>query len=279
VQVAESTTAVPDGAAAVRYELAAVRYATLRSSKRELYYRYDSYGEPDGPVDMDYFFWVLRDGQRTVLIDTGFDPGVGSRRGRTCLVAPLAALARLGIERQTVSHVVVTHLHYDHIGNLAQFPDAELIVPARELEFWASPMAAKFQFASHVEPAEITELQRAQREGRVRLTDGEQEILPGVKAIRVGGHSPGQLVTIVSGRSGDVVLTSDAVHFYAELERERPFGVLADLGEMYAAYALIKQLAARPGAVVVAGHDPDVMRRFGPWDEGSEELAVRVVAR
>jgi glyoxylase-like metal-dependent hydrolase (beta-lactamase superfamily II) len=257
------------------YDVQAVRYATLRASRSELFYRHGSYGEPDAEVEMAYWFWLLRDGGETIVVDTGFDPAVGARRGRTCLMAPVEALRAFGVEPETVSHVVVTHLHYDHIGNLDAFPSATLIVPQRELEFWTSPVASHFQFASHVEAREIELVAQAAAAGRVQLTSGSEEILDGVTAIDVGGHSPGQQVTVVRGRRGDVVLASDAVHFYEELELERPFAVLHDLERMYRAYELLKTRAAA-GATVVAGHDPEVGRRFEQVGEAGAASAVRV---
>jgi glyoxylase-like metal-dependent hydrolase (beta-lactamase superfamily II) len=83
-------------------------------------------------------------------------------------------------------------------------------------------------------------------------------------------------VTVVAGESGDVVLTSDAVHFYEELELDRPFGVVADLEAMYGAYDLVKNLGAASGAVVVPGHDPEVMARFPSVGDQASGLAVRI---
>jgi glyoxylase-like metal-dependent hydrolase (beta-lactamase superfamily II) len=83
-------------------------------------------------------------------------------------------------------------------------------------------------------------------------------------------------VTVVAGERGDVVLTSDAVHFYEELELDRPFGVVADLEAMYGAYDLVKHLGAEPGATVVPGHDPEVMARFPDLGGHTSGLAVRV---
>ena len=80
----------------------------------------------------------------------------------------------------------------------------------------------------------------------------------------------------MSGTAGDVVLTSDAVHFYEELEADRPFGVVADLERMYGAYDLVKELGSAPGAVIVPGHDPEVMARFPSFGDESSGLAVRV---
>jgi glyoxylase-like metal-dependent hydrolase (beta-lactamase superfamily II) len=257
------------------YDIHAVRYATLRSRRGELFYRHSSYAEPDAESEMAYYFWVLRRDDETILVDTGFSPEVGERRGRTCLVPPVEALHRLGVEPESVSTVIVTHFHYDHVGNLDAFPQAQLIVPAAELEFWTGPMAARFQFGSHVEPAEIAYIEQAKREGRVQTTDGTEEILDGVTAIQVGGHSPGQQVTVVEGTSGQVVLASDAVHFYEELEQERPFAVIHDLERMYAAYDLLKEYT-RAGATVVPGHDPDVVHRFSEAAGDSGRTVVQV---
>jgi glyoxylase-like metal-dependent hydrolase (beta-lactamase superfamily II) len=258
------------------YTVDAVRYGTLHASRGDLFYRWGAYGDPDGEVEMAYWFWLLRrDDGEVIVVDCGFGPEAGARRGRTMLAAPLDALRGLGVEPERVSQVVVTHLHYDHVGNLAAFPNATLTVPQRELEFWTSPVAERVQFASHVEAPEVAHVARANAEGRVRLTDGTEEILDGVTAIQVGGHSAGQQVTVVRTHEGEVALASDAVHFYEELERERPFAVMHDLERMYDAYGLLKELAGR-GATVVPGHDPAVGERFPEAGRAGAATAVRV---
>lgn len=242
------------------YEVTAIRYGSLRAHRSELFHGFER-GEPDKEIEMAYYLWLLRDSSRTVLVDTGFDPAVAARRGRVCEVEPLAALAAHGVAPEQVDAVVITHFHYDHIGNVGAFPAAELIVSRRELEFWTGPAAREPRFATHVEPAEVEAVAAAVASGRGRTTAGEEEVLPGVRSVEVGGHSPGQLVLVVSTGAGSVVLASDALHFYAELEG-RPFAIQADLGAAEVAYRRIEALAEEPGAVVFAGHDPLVLRRF-----------------
>lgn len=273
------TSAIPQSRTSANaptgYEILAVRYASSRAPKARLYHQFDAYGEAHVDVGIDAFFWILRRGDQTVLVDTGTSPAGAAARSHKQLWAPLDALRALGIAPDSVSTVVVTHFHYDHIGNVAAFPSAEIVVPRRELLFWRSPVAAKHQFAWTVDAEAIGYIERSRDRGRVRETDGTEEILDGVTAISVGGHSPGQQVTVVSAAGGDVVLTSDAAHFYEELELERPFAVLTDLARCYEAFGLLKGLAHHPGATLVAGHDPDVMARF-PAVPGAEGWAVQI---
>jgi glyoxylase-like metal-dependent hydrolase (beta-lactamase superfamily II) len=258
------------------WEVLAVRYGTRSTTKSECYLDYASYGEPDAQLGMDYFFYVLRRGEKTILVDVGFDPVVGERRGRTVLHAPVDALRELGVAPMSVAQIVVTHLHYDHVGNLLAFPDAELLLHERELDFWCGPAGVPPEHAAPIEPEELDYVASAHRDGRVRLLDGSGSIADGIEVVCVGGHSPGQLVLVVSGRSGPVVLASDAVHYYEELERGWPFEIVVDLEEMVAGYATVKRLAGEHGAPIVAGHDPLVCERFPALEGERQGLGVRL---
>jgi glyoxylase-like metal-dependent hydrolase (beta-lactamase superfamily II) len=263
-------------AGSARYTVTAVRYGTLAMRASEAFYRWESYGEPDRARPLDYFFWVLRGADETILIDTGFSPAAGARRGRTCLIEPVAAMEVLGVTPATVSRVLLTHLHYDHVGNLAPWGAAELLVPARELEFWTSPTSDRYQFVHGIERSEIAQVTAAVREGRATLLDGGEMVAPGVHVHVLGGHSPGQVALTVPTDEGRVVLASDAVHFYEELEDDRPFAVIHNLAETYEAYDVIRELGAVPGATIVPGHDPEVMARFAPAPGAAGEFAIQI---
>ena len=73
-----------------------------------------------------------------------------------------------------------------------------------------------------------------------------------------------------------MLLASDAVHYYEELERELPFEIYTDLDEMIAGYALLRELAASTGAVLVPGHDPHVTERFPPVSPALAGVALRL---
>ena len=246
-------------------EVLAVKYGHRVATRAESYLNYHLYGEPDADLDIDYFFWVIRDGGDVILVDTGFAPEVGQRRRRESYSTPAEALPALGIAADDVTAVVITHAHWDHTGNVRQFPRAQLIMTEAEYGFWTSPLAGRRHFAAHSEPDEIALLARARAEDRVTLFTGGYPLAPGIELTEVGGHTPGQLIATVTTPAGTTVLASDALHFYEEVERDRPFAILADLPAMYRAYDTLAQLATQPNTRLVAGHDPLVRTRFAGY--------------
>jgi len=239
----------------------AVRYGTVDRLKSDFFYDFASYDEPDGTQTLDYWFYVLTDGDQVIAVDTGFAHAVGVAHGLTVLADPAAVLAEL-----PVSKLLVTHLHYDHVGNLGAVPTAEIVVTSAELAFWRSPIARERLFWQHTDPAGLQLLDGADADGRVTTFDSATSVAPGIVAITVGGHSAGQVILIVRTESGSVLLCSDAVHLYEELDRRRPFAILADLAGTYAGFEHIDALASVCNATVVPGHDPLVAERFPASD-------------
>lgn len=248
-----------------------------RATKRsDVFLNYHLYGEPDGPAEVDYFFWILRNQHRTVIVDTGFSQSAGLKRDRELLLHPRQALVELGIEPEEVDDVILTHGHYDHIGNADLFPQATLHMAEAEYRFWTSPTAEHTQFAYYAEQAEIAYLRRCHREGKLSLFAGHCSPAPGLDVVEVGGHTPGQAMVRLQTTAGPVILASDAVHFYEELERDMPFIAISSLPEMYDVFLQLRDQARTTDLIVVPGHDPDVLRRFTPYEAALGGNAVTI---
>ena len=260
------------------YRVYAIKYAE-RSARRPEHF---IGGDPhDEPMDMDYFIWaVVPDGGSDTaggpwVVDTGFDHLDAERRTRN-LVRPVdEALATIGVDAATVDDVILTHLHYDHVGGFARFPNARFHLQDTEMSYatgrhMVRPAINHAYTADHV--ADLVHLVYG---GRVVFHDGDAELASGLSIHHVGGHTMGLQVVRVRTESGWLVLASDASHYYENMETERPFPIVYNLGDMLAGWERCRELADDL-ALVVPGHDPRVFDRFPPAGDGLEGIAARL---
>ena len=262
-----------------RYEITIVKYGTRKATREGVYLNYHVYDEADAEIGMDYFFWVIRNGDREILVDTGFSRKGGDARKRTFVLEPEDAFARAGIDPATTPEIVLTHGHFDHIGNIAMFPRAHFTIARSEYDFWTGPNAHQKLFHHSIEDSEIAELTAAVDEGRVSFFSGEIEIAPGIRLIEVGGHTPGQAIVLVETDEGTVLLASDAIHYYEEYEKDMPFTSVADIVGMYDTFRLVRELVASGDvAHVVSGHDPSTLSRFTPATGALEGFGATIGA-
>ncbi len=240
------------------YELYAIKYGQREGRRAEHFQGGDPH---DGPMPLAYYIWVAVSDEHTVVIDLGFTIETGVRRGRVVQRTPAEGLQLLGIDAATVRHVIVTHFHFDHVGNVAEFPNATFVVQDGEMSFWTGRYASRGIFRNLVEPEDVLSLVRHNFDGRVHFVDGSAEVVPGIAVHRVGGHAPGLQVATVETARGRVVVASDAAHFYANIEEDRPFSIVTNLPEMYGAFDIIRKLAPSPEHII-PGHDPLVLERY-----------------
>jgi len=249
------------------YRIHAVRYAHRACTSSEVFYG-DHHA---APMTMDYFVWALSNGSHTVVVDLGFTEPVGTRRGRQFLRCPSRGLAEIGIDCRQVEHVVLSHFHYDHVGNYALFPRATFYVQEAEMAFYTGRHAALPAFRRSVEVDDVLALVRLNYEGRLTFVDGAREIVPGISVHRVGGHTAGMQIVTAAHARGQAVVASDASHYYRNLEERIPFNTLHDLPGMYRAFDRIRELAGGED-LVIPGHDPLVLERLPRVADGIVEL-------
>jgi glyoxylase-like metal-dependent hydrolase (beta-lactamase superfamily II) len=264
---------------AVSRRVYAVRYARREARRAEHFYGPEPPDPHDAPMAMDYFIWAIAGDGSPVVVDAGFRPETAERRGREMVADPIVVLAALGIDAAEVRDVVLTHLHYDHSGYLAAFPRARFWVQDEELAFWTGRHAARGEMGRTVEPPDIVELVRLNFERRVRFVDGDEEMADGIGLHRVGGHAPGLQVVTVDAVGGPLVLASDAVHFYANLELDRPFIVVHSVPGAYEAFDRVRALAGGDDDRIVPGHDPLVLERYAPASAALEGRAADLTTR
>jgi glyoxylase-like metal-dependent hydrolase (beta-lactamase superfamily II) len=254
------------------YEVYAIKYA---HHERRASHNFIGGDPHDGPMPLDYFVWLVRGQGREVVVDSGFSAAMAAKRGRRHLRCPTEGLRLLGVDSSRVEDVVVTHLHYDHVGGFELFPRATFHLQEREMRYATGRYMCHECFRGAFEAEDVAGMVRRVYDGRVRFHDGDAEIFPGISLHLIGGHTMGLQVVRVATRRGAVVLASDASHFYANMEQARPFPIVWSVAEMVDGYGRLRELAQSPGHVI-PGHDPLVLQRYPAPSSELEGIVARL---
>jgi glyoxylase-like metal-dependent hydrolase (beta-lactamase superfamily II) len=241
------------------YEIYAIRYATFAErSSHENFIQKDMH---HGSMPLDYFVWLIRSGDRDILVDTGFNQAAGGRRNRTLKIPTEVALERLGIDPRSINDVIVTHLHYDHSGNLDKFPNARFHVQEREMTYATGRCMCHGYLRHPFDVDPVIQMVRYLYADRLVFHCGYSTMAPGIDLHWVGGHSDGLQIVRVQTRRGSVVLASDAAHFYENMKRQNPFPLVYNVGDMIQGWRTIANLA-EDQTCIIPGHDPAVAELF-----------------
>ena len=252
------------------YEVYALRYARRDAKRAEHFIGGDPH---DAPMPMDYFVWAIKGPTGPAwIVDTGFTAEVAKKRKREYLRCPIESLPMLGINPDEVEDVIISHLHYDHVGSFHKFNQARFHLQEPEMQYATGRYMKYAKLRHSFEIDDVVGIVRMNFAERVVFHNGDAEVAPGIKLHFCGGHSAGlQCVTVNTAR-GTVVLATDVTHFYENSETYRPFTTAFHIGCMLEGFDKLRQLSPTPKHMV-PGHDPEVMKRY-PAVPGLEGIAV-----
>jgi glyoxylase-like metal-dependent hydrolase (beta-lactamase superfamily II) len=240
------------------YEVYAVKYATLAGFPvRGLVAGADT----GRRLDIAMAVWLLRGGGRNVLVDAGFYRDKFIQRWKPAeYLKPSDAVARAGVSPRDVTDIIISHVHWDHADGADLFPNARVWIQKDEYEHHVGPSGDVRDRAIDVDVARMfTALKAA---GRLREVAGDStEIIPGITVFTGGKHTFASQYVSVPTVAGTVVIASDNLYLYENLDRRRPIAQTLDSLSNLRAHDRMTKLASAP-RLIVPGHDPAVFVRF-----------------
>lgn len=254
----------------MNFEIYAVRYAgPAKSSGAFLLWLKDW----DLSMERNYYFWALRAGDETTLVDAGASPAMAAQMNLPSYIPQNRSLTGLGVEADQVDKVILTHLHWDHAGGLDFFPRATFYVHAREYAFWLEdPVSSRGPFQAVSDRETLDRLAELKQAGRVVLVESDGEMLPGITALAAPGHTPGLMALAVDTEAGRAVLGSDCGHLFRNYAEQWPSSLICDLPAWMRSF---DKLTAEAGSLdlLFPGHDPLMSQNYPEVAEGITRLA------
>jgi glyoxylase-like metal-dependent hydrolase (beta-lactamase superfamily II) len=256
------------------YELYAIKYASNpRRTTRDSFLAHHDVHE--GPLALDFFVWAAVSGKNVILIDSGAEESTCRNRGHDFLRCPGEGLRALGFAPESVTDIVITHMHWDHVGNFDRFPNARFHIHPTEMAHATGPCMCHPHMRRPYDVEQVCAMIKGLYGGRVEFSRKDKAVAPGLTVHHMGGHTPGLQAVRVKTARGWVVLASDAMHYYDNAVLKNPFPVLVDIGDYLDAHREILSLADTPDHVI-PGHDPLVMEIYPPASAETRGIAVRL---
>lgn len=254
------------------YEVFAIKYGDRMGERGKIFV----HGDPhDAPLAMDYFVWVIKSEERTVVVDVGYGRTEGERRGRSFLRCPAESIKLVGGDPDTVEDVVITHMHYDHAGNLGLFPKARFHIQDEEMSFVTGRAMTHKALRHSFVLDDVVQMITMLYGDRVVFHDGDEDLLPGITLHHIPGHTRGLQAVKVHTKRGWVVLASDVAHYYESLEKGTPFLTHENLYEMLEGFKHVQTLGETKDHII-PGHDPLVLQRYPAPSPELEGIVARL---
>ena len=215
--------------------------------------------DKDRKTDISMMVWLLRSGGRNVLVDAGFyRPQFFKTLKIRDFMRPDDAVASAGVKPDEITDVILSHAHWDHADGADLFPKAQVWIQKDEYTYYTGPAWQPDGKHGGIDPDDVHALVQVNMSGRLHLVDGDKEILPGIRVFIGGRHTFQSQYVSVPTRSGTVVIASDNMYLYENLEKHAPIAQTFDAASNLEAQDRMKTI----GRIIVPGHDPAVMSRF-----------------
>jgi glyoxylase-like metal-dependent hydrolase (beta-lactamase superfamily II) len=218
---------------------------------------------PKGMVAVPFNPQLVNTGSKLVLIDSGLGIGMlEPSKGRVGRM--MQNLAAAGVDPKSIDAVIMSHLHPDHTngiraadGSMA-FPNAEIMVPAKEWEFWMSAENAAKAQSNEMMKGYFANVKKIYTgiESKVTKYDWGKEVAPGVTAVAAAGHTPGHTTFAIASGGSTVLIQSDVTNIPELFLRNPDWHVAYDTDPAVAQETRHKfyDMAAAEKATVVGFH-------------------------
>ena len=231
----------------------------------------------DDNFSICHYIWAIRsDDGETTLVDTGTGHALAKTLKYKHFVPPEQLVATLGVKSEQVTKVIITHMHFDHVGGMENFaqlyPNAVFYVQKSEFDFWVNdPISRRPPFKRSRYDMGNKWLSDLMGSPRLVMLDGDRVIGPDMELLLIPGHSPGLQGVLVNTAKGAAVVASDSAHIARSFRDDMPSSIVADMVTWLKSYDKLR--ARAPIENLFPGHDVLMLANYPKVADGISQLA------
>jgi glyoxylase-like metal-dependent hydrolase (beta-lactamase superfamily II) len=245
------------------YEIYALKYAGPFTSKLAMVYWNEGWNED---IERNYYIWVIKGKGENIIVDTGTAVTTAEKKKLKGYINPVEVLARIGVNGSNVSKVIVTHIHFDHVGGIEMFPkafpNAAYYVQKKEFDFWTKhPVAKRRPFLAVSDEQANKTFAALKGTNKLKLITGDQKIMPGIELLLAPGHTVGLQAVAVNTAKGTSIVASDCAHIARSFKEDNPSCLITDMVAWMESYDKLRAKASSID-LIFPGHDVMMLQNY-----------------
>jgi len=234
-------------------------------------------GSKTEKVEIDFMVWLIKGSNgKNILVDAGFldDTEDAKEFMIANYIRPDSALLKLGVKQADISDIILSHPHWDHMGGINLFPNARIWIQKEDFDYFVGAAWQKEGSNGGFAKRDVRQLVDLNLNGKVTLIEGDnKQILPGITVYTGSKHTFNSQYVLVNTGNNKVVLASDNIWIYYNLEHLAP----ASTGGTLEPPGYIKAMQRMKSLVtdvkfIIPGHDAAIFSRFPKVADGVVEI-------
>lgn len=209
----------------------------------------------------NFYFWLIKNHDRMIIFDTGVNEKLAKEKNLPNYIKPNDLLSKINIDAKKISDIVISHMHWDHLGGLEFFPNAKFYISKNEFEFWTKNKIVKtdpFKLLSDTKSINYTK--KLYKQKKIILINQEKEIFPGIKTIFAPGHSPALMALAIETKKGKAILASDSCYSFDNIKLNWPSDVIFNIKDSVETINKLKSLSDEK--LIFPGHDIKLATKY-----------------
>lgn len=228
-------------------------------------------------VKIDFMVWLIKGNNgKNILVDAGFLGDAEDAKDFKIVnyIRPDSALLKLGLKPESITDVILSHPHWDHIDGISLFPKAHFWIQKEDFNGFVGTVWQKKDDNGGFAKRDVRKLVDLNLDGKLTLVDGDnKEILPGITVYTGSKHTFNSQYVVVETGINKVLLASDNIWIYYNLEHLTPASTGGTLDPAGYVKAMVRmKTLVNDTKFIIPGHDAAVFTRFPAVLQGVVEI-------
>lgn len=212
-------------------------------------------------LEGNFVIWLLKGKNKLILVDAGYTDT--TQYPTSNFTRPDVALRKLNISAKSITDIILTHPHFDHMGGIDLFPNAMIWIQQKDFDYFMGTAWQQNGMSKGFNKDDVCKLAEKNINSHLTLVQGDSiEIIPGIRVFTGSKHTYESQYVLVNGTSGKTIIASDNIWFYYNLNHLLAIPTFTFDPQAYINAMKRMKTLVNDARLIIPGHDATVFKKF-----------------